>query len=339
MRTQERQGDRGAVRPGRQPDPFAPPVWRSPVHRTPERSSASCSSFGCSAGDLVRGLPSAARRGGGAGHPRLAQSRLARPGGPGRARPGGAHALRLAWPGLFARLVTAPVRDGRRHWYYRRRWHAVMTITGLAPPYRGRVLVPVLADVQAGGPVDRVTVHLVSGQAPATLPPGPKASRTASASTCAGSARPRPAWLCWSCCAGTHWPTWSRRCPSRHGWIWRRCRSAGARTGHRGCCGCSARTSWSRAPRSGQGFGAVVGAAGAAARHCGRLGAGVGVDPKRMELSFGRALFARYADQAAAMVELLEAAVAEMHDRAAELWREDAGVRGVGGFPVPGGPD
>ena len=42
-------------------------------------------------------------------------------------------------------------------------------------------------------------------------------------------------------------------------------------------------------------------------------------DPKRMELSFGRDLFARYADQAAAMVELLEAAVAEMHDRAASF--------------------
>ena len=40
-------------------------------------------------------------------------------------------------------------------------------------------------------------------------------------------------------------------------------------------------------------------------------------DPKRMELSFGRALFVRYADQASAMVELLEAAVAEMHNRAA----------------------
>ena len=40
------------------------------------------------------------------------------------------------------------------------------------------------------------------------------------------------------------------------------------------------------------------------------------LDPKRMELSFGRALFHRYAFQAAAMVELLEAAVAEMHQRA-----------------------
>jgi S-DNA-T family DNA segregation ATPase FtsK/SpoIIIE len=42
-------------------------------------------------------------------------------------------------------------------------------------------------------------------------------------------------------------------------------------------------------------------------------------DPKRMELSFGRALFAKYADQATAMVELLEAAVAEMHQRAADF--------------------
>ena len=40
------------------------------------------------------------------------------------------------------------------------------------------------------------------------------------------------------------------------------------------------------------------------------------LDPKRMELSFGRALFRRYACQATAMVDLLEAAVAEMHARA-----------------------
>jgi hypothetical protein len=43
------------------------------------------------------------------------------------------------------------------------------------------------------------------------------------------------------------------------------------------------------------------------------------LDPKRMELSFGRALFHRYACQAAAMVELLEAAVAEMHERAEQF--------------------
>ena len=38
-----------------------------------------------------------------------------------------------------------------------------------------------------------------------------------------------------------------------------------------------------------------------------------------MELSFGRDLFARYADHATAMVALLEAAVAEMHRRAADF--------------------
>jgi S-DNA-T family DNA segregation ATPase FtsK/SpoIIIE len=43
------------------------------------------------------------------------------------------------------------------------------------------------------------------------------------------------------------------------------------------------------------------------------------LDPKRMELSFGRALFHRYACQAAAMVDLLEAAVAEMHQRAEQF--------------------
>ena len=43
------------------------------------------------------------------------------------------------------------------------------------------------------------------------------------------------------------------------------------------------------------------------------------LDPKRMELSFGRALFHRYACQATAMVELLEAAVAEMHHRAEQF--------------------
>jgi len=43
------------------------------------------------------------------------------------------------------------------------------------------------------------------------------------------------------------------------------------------------------------------------------------LDPKRMELSFGRDLFTRYADQAAGMVALLAEAVGEMHDRAAKF--------------------
>ena len=57
------------------------------------------------------------------------------------------------------------------------------------------------------------------------------------------------------------------------------------------------------------------------------------LDPKRMELSFGRALFHRYACQAAAMVELLEAAVAEMHDRAEQFGGRTRTFTPSTGFP------
>ena len=57
------------------------------------------------------------------------------------------------------------------------------------------------------------------------------------------------------------------------------------------------------------------------------------LDPKRMELSFGRALFHRYACQADAMVELLEAAVAEMHDRAEQFGGRTRTFTPSAGFP------
>ena len=57
------------------------------------------------------------------------------------------------------------------------------------------------------------------------------------------------------------------------------------------------------------------------------------LDPKRMELSFGRALFHRYACQANAMVELLEAAVAEMHDRAEQFGGRTRTFTPSAGFP------
>ena len=134
-------------------------------------------------------------------------------------------------------------------WYYRRRWHAVMTITGLAPLYRGRVLLPVLAEVEACGPVDRVTVKLVSGQSPADF-----------ATRAEGIAHGFGVHLCRvrSAAPGLIVLELVRRdaladpvpalpIPEPRGSGWR-CRSAGVRTGRRGCCGCSARTSWSRAP-------------------------------------------------------------------------------------------
>jgi S-DNA-T family DNA segregation ATPase FtsK/SpoIIIE len=71
---------------------------------------------------------------------------------------------RWFWPSGFARWVSAPARNTRRAWVYRRRWPAVMTIADLAPFYRGRIILPVLVKVTTTRYVDRVAVRLVSGQ-------------------------------------------------------------------------------------------------------------------------------------------------------------------------------
>ena len=123
------------------PDPFAPPVWRSPVYRTPEwviwivqlaRLAWRVVWF-----VICHPLLDAA-----AGLIVLDWLNLGWPGLAGLAaldRRGARSRLRLARPGWFTRFVIQPARDGWRRLYYRRRWHAVMTISGLAPVYRGRV--------------------------------------------------------------------------------------------------------------------------------------------------------------------------------------------------------
>src|ERR1700722_13439144 len=149
------------------PDPFAPPVWRSPVYRTPE---------------FVIWLIQLIRLTGRAiwfvlCHPLLDLTAglilfdYLNLGWPGLAGTAGLIVLvlvvvRLAWPPLFTRFVATPVRDSWRYWFYRRRWLPVMTIAGLAPLYQGRLLLPVLSSVAAGRSADRVTVKLVSGQSP-----------------------------------------------------------------------------------------------------------------------------------------------------------------------------
>ncbi len=149
------------------PDPFAVPVWRSPVYQTPH--------FIIWPVQLVRLLWRLlwfmVR------HPLLGAVCTAL----------AFTWLKLGWPGLvvlavftgvtlglvyllwpewFGRHIVQAARDWWRHLFYRRRWMAAMTLAGLAPSYRGRVLVPVLADVHAAGAVDLVTVRLVTGQSP-----------------------------------------------------------------------------------------------------------------------------------------------------------------------------
>src|ERR1700722_737966 len=150
------------------PDPFAPAVWRSPVHRTPEPLIWLVQLVRLVVRvvwvvirhpllDLVAGLVL------------LVWLNLGWPGLVGLVASvlAGLVALRMLWPHWFARFVAGPVRCKWRWWYYRRHWHAVLTVAGLAPAYRGRILLPVLASVEAGSCTDRLLVRLVSGQSPA----------------------------------------------------------------------------------------------------------------------------------------------------------------------------
>jgi S-DNA-T family DNA segregation ATPase FtsK/SpoIIIE len=149
------------------PDPFASPVWCSPVYRTPEGVIYLVQTLRALwriAWFLVR-------------HPLLVMVAGAlfllwrATSWPGvvilaAGLTAALVVLRLWRPGWFAVLVAGPVRDRWRWWFYRRRWESVLTIAGLAPRFQGRVLLPVLGQVQAGACTDLVPVRLVSGQSP-----------------------------------------------------------------------------------------------------------------------------------------------------------------------------
>ena len=131
---------------------------------------------------------------------------LARPGRPGGRRRWRCWCAAVWRPDWFARLVTGPARDRWRWWYYRRRWHGVLPIAGLAPRRwpgpgpgarqgpRGPVRRP-----GGGGPGIRPGARQTS-------PTGPRTWRTGSARCRAGSAPARPARWSWSWSAATRWP-------------------------------------------------------------------------------------------------------------------------------------
>jgi S-DNA-T family DNA segregation ATPase FtsK/SpoIIIE len=302
-------------------DPFAPPVWRSPVYRTPEpvimvvqliRLICRVLWFALThpGADAVAALVVVTWLGmGWPGIVGLAAIAVV-----------GLAGLRVLQPTWFARFVAGPMRDRLAWWFYRRRWKAAMTLAGLAPDYRGQPMLPVLDRVHRAGAVDLVHVGLVTGQAPADVEaraenlahafgarlcriraatPGVVVLELVRADTLADPIGALPvtgevdlaALPVGRCEDGT---PWRLRLAATHVLI------AGATGSGKGS------VIWSliRAllPAIASGWVQVW-----------------ALDPKRMELSFGGALFHRYACQAAAMVELLEAAVAEMHDRASQL--------------------
>jgi S-DNA-T family DNA segregation ATPase FtsK/SpoIIIE len=302
-------------------DPFAPPVWRSPVHRTPEgviwlvqllRLLWRVIWF-----LITHPLLDAV-----AGAIILTWLKLRWPGLVGLAAlvVGSLTGLRILRPDWFSRFVTSPLRNKRRRWFYQRRWQSAMTLAGLAPTFRGKVMLPVLGTVRAAGSVDLVTVILVTGQAP-----GDFANR---AENLAHAFRVR---LCRVRSAAPGMVTLELvradtlsepisalpiggevdlsalpvgRCENGSAWLLRLLATHVLIAGATGSGKGSVIWSLIRALLPGIAGGWV------------RVWA---LDPKRMELSYGRAMFARYADMPAAMVGLLEAAVQEMHDRAAQF--------------------
>lgn len=303
------------------PDPFAVPVWRSPVYQTPHVVIWTVQLV-----RLVWRIVWFIVR-----HPLLdawctllvfAWLKLGWPGLVALACLAVA-ALALAyllWPEWFIRHVVQASRDWWRHWFYRRRWTAALTLAGLAPSYRGRVLVPVLADVRAAGAVDLVMVRLVTGQAPQAF-----ADRTQNLAHAFG------AQLCRVRDAGPGLVTLEFvRSDTLAESISALPVNPVVNLGALPVGQCEDGTPWLLrllgshvliAGATGSGKGSVIWSAVRAMLPA-ILGGWVQVwalDPKRMELSFGRDLFTRYADTAADMVRLLEDAVTEMHDRAAKF--------------------
>ena len=242
--------------------------------------------------------------------------------------------LRVIQPGWFTRFVAVPVRDWLRWWFYRRRWKAAMTLAGLAPDYRGQPMLPVLDGVRRAGAVDLVRIGLVTGQAPAdfearaenlahafgarlcrirNVAPGVVMLELVRADTLAD---PIPALPTTGEVDLTGLPV--GRCEDGSPWRLR-----------------LAATHVLIAGATGSGKGSVIWSLVRALLPaiCAGWVQMWAIDPKRMELSFGRALFHRYACHAAAMVELLEAAVAEMHDRAGQFGGKTRTFTPSGEFP------
>ena len=151
-------------------DPLAFPIWRAPVYRTPGWiiAIAQLCRFAWLAGPAGGPAPGRVAGPGGA-RVHVVGNRLARRDPAGRLGGAGPGCWRVLWPVSFARWVAAPARSKWRARRYRRRWAAVMTISGLAPWYQGRIMLPVLGKVRSTRYVDRVQVRLVSGQSAAQV--------------------------------------------------------------------------------------------------------------------------------------------------------------------------
>ncbi|MUL43087.1 cell division protein FtsK [Streptomonospora sp. PA3] len=222
------------------------------------------------------------------------------------------------WPESFKALVARRVLAAWRWlWVYRRHWQPVLVVSGMAESYLERQYLPQVRGVTCSAWADRVRVRLVAGTAPADFE-----NRVAElahgfgAPSCRVEVRgPRDVVLELPRRDTLADPIGALPVPEdtdlsglpvgrcEDGELWR-LRLHGTHVLTVGV--------------TGAGKGSVLWSAIRAmtpAIHAG-IAEVWAIDPKRMELSFGRTLFARYADEAEDAVELLESAVAAMQERA-----------------------
>ncbi|KIH96647.1 cell division protein FtsK [Streptomonospora alba] len=225
------------------------------------------------------------------------------------------------WPESFkARLARRALAAWRWLWIYRRHWQPVLVVSGLAESYLERQYLPQIRGVTCSAWADRVRVKLVAGTAPAEFEQRvAELAHGFGAPSCRVEVRgardlvlefPRRDMLAEQIDAlpvpdSPHGIDLAAlpvgRCEDGQPW---RLRLHGTHVLTVGV--------------TGAGKGSVLWSAVRAMTPAIRAGTAEvwAIDPKRMELSFGRDLFARYADAAEDAVDLLEAAVAAMQERA-----------------------
>ena len=245
----------------------------------------------------------------------------------------------FGWPS-FLRLVLRPARARWRYLVvYRRNWRPVMVMSGLAFYRNAREYLPTILRVEVTKTTDRVLVKMLSGQAPSIWEDHVENLAHGFGSvTCRIRTAKRPNSRLRRKRAGQDWPG--------HMWLELvRDDALGKPLSGLPVAAVEHDVDLSRLPvgrredsspwlvrllgthlliagATGAGKGSVLWSLVRAMLPAIRAGLVQiwGIDPKRMELAFGRAIFNRYSDDTAGgMVDLLEAAVAEMSKRAARF--------------------
>ncbi|GAA3068114.1 hypothetical cell division FtsK/SpoIIIE protein [Streptosporangium carneum] len=229
------------------------------------------------------------------------------------------------WPAAAVRVLVWPALAWwRLVWVYRWRWRAVMAVSGLGVTLGGRGYAPELVRVRCDRNTDRLTVKMLAGQADQQFAEAQAGLSNGFGAVSCRVFSPRPGWVTLTF---PRRDALARVVPARPYPDAPTVTTVDVGIGEDG------------RPYRLQVHGThvlIAGATGAGkgswlwsvirgllpARRVGLVRLW-GLDPKRMELSFGRALFDRYASTPDECADLLEEAVAVMHERADRY----AGVR------------